>query len=276
MDIMEEPELALFVVELSLDGMPEFHDEFRVTRNAFKNAMQTYDALAELQEREPRLRIHCISTATDRNMDEIKRLSTFLFDRCPQMDHHNLAIIRGDRKDATLQGPHLRQYGELYGYIRRLWAPREEGRYGASVEPMLQWAKIETIQRETQFVPCTAGVLAGVVYANGDVSLCEIHEPIGNLRENSFKEIWNSKEAKELRESIARKECWCTTEIFMWPSIVYQPASLLRVMLGAKVWRKTVPLTQEEKVVIPLDKIGKIKEEPPDQIVQVNKPEEKM
>jgi hypothetical protein len=62
----------------------------------------------------------------------------------------------------------------------------------------------------------------------------------------------------------------------MWPSIVYQPASLLRVMLGAKVWRKTVPLTQEEKVVIPLDKIGKIKEEPPDQIVQVNKPEEKM
>lgn len=149
MNIIEEPELELFVVELSLDGMPQFHDEFKVTRNAFKNAMETYDALAKLQKSEPRLRIHCISTATDRNMDEIQRLSTFLFDRCPHMDHHNLAIIRGDRKDATLQGPQLRQYGELYDYIRRLWAPREEGRYGASVEPMLQWTKIETIQRET-------------------------------------------------------------------------------------------------------------------------------
>ena len=276
MNIIEEPELELFVVELSLDGMPQFHDEFRVTRNAFKNAMETYDALAKLQKSEPRLRIHCISTATDRNMDEIQRLSTFLFERCPHMDHHNLAIIRGDRKDATLQGPQLRQYGELYEYIRRLWAPREEGRYGASVEPMLQWTKIETIQRETQFVPCTAGVLAGVVYANGDVSVCEIHEPIGNLRENSFNEIWNSKEAKELRASIARKECWCTTEIFMWPSIVYQPTALLRVMSGAKVWQKTVPLTQEERVAIHLDEIAKIEEEPPDQLVQVNKPEEKM
>lgn len=276
MNIIEEPELELFVVELSLDGMPQFHDEFRVTRNAFKNAMETYDALAKLQESEPRLRIHCISTATDRNMDEIQRLSTFLFERCPHMDHHNLAIIRGDRKDATLQGPQLRQYGELYEYIRRLWAPREEGRYGASVEPMLQWTKIETIQRETQFVPCTAGVLAGVVYANGDVSVCEIHEPIGNLRENSFNEIWNSKEAKELRASIVRKECWCTTEIFMWPSIVYQPTALLRVMSGAKVWQKTVPLTQEERVAIHLDEIAKIEEEPPDQLVQVNKPEEKM
>ncbi len=125
-------------------------------------------------------------------------------------------------------------------------------------------------------MPCTAGVLAGVVYANGDVSVCEIHEPIGNLRENSFNEIWNSKEAKELRASIARKECWCTTEIFMWPSIVYQPTALLRVMSGAKVWQKTVPLTQEERVAIHLDEIAKIEEEPPDQLVQVNKPEEKM
>jgi len=271
-DIMQEPELEYFVVELSLDGMPQFHDEFRVTRNAFKNAIETYEALAKLQESEPRLRIHCISTATDRNMEEIKRLSTFLFERCPQMDHHNLAIIRGDRKDSTLQGPHLRQYGELYAYIRRLWAPREEGRYGTSVEPMLQWTKIKTIQRETQFVPCTAGVLAGVVYANGDVGVCEIHEPIGNLREDSFKRIWNSKEAKDLRESIARKECWCTTEIFMWPSIVYQPTALLRVILGAKLWQKPVALSQEERVTIPFDEIAKIEEEPPEQFVQVNEP----
>ncbi|MGB6423123.1 MAG: radical SAM protein, partial [Anaerolineales bacterium] len=90
---LEEPELDLFVVELSLDGMPHFHDQFRATKNAFKKAMETYDALVEIQERDQRLRIHAISTATDRNMDEIQRLTTYLYDRCSKMDHHNLAII---------------------------------------------------------------------------------------------------------------------------------------------------------------------------------------
>ena len=55
-------------------------------------------------------------------MDEIKKLTTFLYDRCPQMIHHNLAIIRGDRKNPTLRGPALEEYRQLYGYIRRLWS----------------------------------------------------------------------------------------------------------------------------------------------------------
>jgi MoaA/NifB/PqqE/SkfB family radical SAM enzyme len=66
--VLEEPEFDLFVVELSLDGMPEFHDTFRVAKNSFKKAMETYDALVELQKEDPRLRIHAISTATDVNM----------------------------------------------------------------------------------------------------------------------------------------------------------------------------------------------------------------
>jgi MoaA/NifB/PqqE/SkfB family radical SAM enzyme len=228
--------------------MPEFHDEFRVTKDAFKKAMETYDALAELQAQDPRLRIHSISTATDRNMDEIKRLTTYLYERCPNMDHHNLAIIRGDRKDPTLVWPSLEDYANLYQYIRRLWAPRELGRYGSIVEPMLQYNKLETLKKETQVVPCKAGIISAVVYANGDVGVCEIHKPIGNLRQKSFPEIWNSPEAQQLREKVACKGCWCTTEVFMWSSIVYQPLPLAKTMLGARVWEKVKPLEEGEKV----------------------------
>jgi MoaA/NifB/PqqE/SkfB family radical SAM enzyme len=249
---LEAKELELFAVELSLDGMPEFHDKFRVAPGSFEKAMETYDALVELQERDPRLRIHAISTATDVNMDEIKRLTTYLFDRCPKMDHHNLAIIRGDRKNPSLQGPSLQQYQELYQYIRRLWAPRETGRYGSMVEPMLQWAKLRTISEQTQVIPCRAGRISAVVYANGDVSVCELHTPLGNLRQKSFWEIWNSEEARKLRESIARKDCYCTTEVFLWSSIVYQPTRLAQAMLGAKVWQKAEPLRPDEKVEMTL------------------------
>ena len=247
-EVLHESPLKQFVVELSLDGMPEFHDEFRKSKNSFRKAMETYDALAELQEQEPRVQIHAISTATETNMAEIRRLTTFLFDRCPKMTHHNLAIIRGDRKNPTLKGPALQDYRDLYEYLRRLWSAREENRRGSVVEPMLQWAKLKAAEQERQYVPCRAGVLSAVVHANGDVGVCEQRPPLGNLRQHSFMEIWRSHIVGRIRESIRDKECYCTNEIFMWPSIVYQPAQLAKALVGAKVWQRPKPLRDDERV----------------------------
>jgi MoaA/NifB/PqqE/SkfB family radical SAM enzyme len=180
-------------------------------------------------------------------MAEIRKLTTFLYDRCPRMTHHNLAIIRGDRKNPTLRGPALAEYRELYTYIRRLWSDREATRYGSVVEPMLQWAKLKSVEKERQFVPCRAGVLSAVVHANGDVGVCEQRPPIGNLRQKSFMEIWRSHHASAIRRSIRQKECYCTNEIFMWPSIIFQPLSLAKSMLGAKVWERATPLDPNDR-----------------------------
>jgi hypothetical protein len=168
------------------------------------------------------------------------------------MDHHNLAVIRGDRKNKSLLAPDLKEYEELYDYIQRLWSPREVGRYGAIVEPLLQWAKVATLREDRQVVSCLAGKISGVVYANGDVGVCEIHQPIGNLRKNTFPEIWWSDQAKALRESIARKECHCTTEVFLWSSVVYQPPELIRAMAATRPWRKPLPLLPEERAPVTL------------------------
>ena len=255
-ELLQNRELDLFVAEISLDGMPGFHDTFRVARNSFKKAMETYDALAEIQRRDSRLRIHCISTATDVNMKEIKTLSKYLYQRCPAMDHHNLAIIRGDRKNPQLAAPLLEEYGKLYDYIQSLWSAREEGRYGSIVEPMLQWAKTKALREGRQVVACSAGRMSAVVYANGDVGVCEIHKPIGNLRDNTFPEIWNSETTRKLRDSIKNKECHCTTEVFMWPSIVFNPLSLSKAMVGAKVWKAPAQLNADERLPLELDESG--------------------
>jgi MoaA/NifB/PqqE/SkfB family radical SAM enzyme len=245
--VLQDRTLMLFAVELSLDGMPAFHDAFRKTKDSFRKAMETYDALVQIQDRDPRLQIHAVSTATDWNMAEIRQLTTFLYDRCPRMMHHNLAIIRGDRKNPTLKGPALAEYRDLYEYIRRLWHPREEHRFGSSVEPMLQWAKLEAADRQEQYVPCRAGILSAVVHANGDVGVCEQRPPLGNLRQRPFTEIWRSHAARQVRQSIRDKECYCTNEIFMWPSIVFQPAQLVKALIGARVWRRVRPLPDGER-----------------------------
>jgi hypothetical protein len=74
--------------------------------------------------------------------------------------------------------------------------------------------------------------------------------PLGNLRQHSFREIWYSEEAQELRRGIRDKECWCTNEIFLWSSINYQPRQLAKAMLAAKVWQKAEPLADTEKLKI--------------------------
>lgn len=236
--VLEEEDLMLFACELSLDGMPEYHNKFRGNDKSFEKAMETYEMLAALQKEDPRLRIHSISTATNQNMREIWELTSYLHERCPQMDHHNLAIIRGDRKDPSLLTPPIEDYRALSEHVRAVWRDREEERFGSIVEPMLQWAKTESVLQTRQVVPCKAGVLSGVVYANGDVSVCEMHEPLGNLRQASFREIWNSPRAQALRAQISAKACWCTTEVFLWPSIVFQPLHLVRSMIGGRIWKK--------------------------------------
>ena len=232
--LLKEKSFQYLICEISLDGMPEFHDRFRGKAGSFEKAMDTYQMLARLQKKDPRLRIHSISTATKDNIDELKELTKYLYDQCPAMDHHNIAIIRGDPKNPSLKRPHLNRYLELYRYASNIWNDREEGRFGAIVDPMLQWAKARTIRRQDQVVPCTAGNMAGVVYANGDVSLCESHPPVGNLRENSFFEIWKSSEASRQRVQIRSKHCHCTNEVFLWPSIVFQPFQLVRALAGIK------------------------------------------
>jgi MoaA/NifB/PqqE/SkfB family radical SAM enzyme len=249
-ETLQEKDLDLFVLEISLDGLGEFHDNFRGMKGAFERAMATYDALAELQAKDPRLRVHSISTATADNLDEIRRLTTYLFDRCPKMDHHNLAIIRGDRKNPDLRGPDLAEYMKLYDYVQRLWSSREENRYGSIVEPLLQTAKAKIVAEQRQVVSCKAGVLSAVVYANGDVALCETHPPVGNLRQNTFPEIWKSAAAEQLRASIRRKECYCTLEIALWSSFTFQPTELIPLMIDAKIWRKPKPLLPEDKAAV--------------------------
>ena len=239
-EMLKEPDLRLLAVEISLDGMAEYHNRLRGDGKSFERAMETYSELAKLLSIDERLKIHANTTVTSDNMEEVKKLSKYLHDNCPGIEHHNIAIIRGDRKNASLQGPALEEYKKVYEYIKNLWQPREEGRFGAVVEPMLQWAKCKTIDEQAQFIPCMAGKLVAVVYANGDVSVCESLPPLGNLRQKSFSRIWKSQEAQKVRQEIKDKMCFCTNEVFMWPSITFQPIQLLKALYEVKC-RNIIP-----------------------------------
>ena len=75
-------------------------------------------------------------------------------------------------------------------------------------------------------IPCLAGQSHMVVLGNGDVSACEMLEPVGNIKEQSWSTIDASQALASQRQSIRNKECHCTHNCAMLDSILFRPASI--------------------------------------------------
>ena len=55
---------------------------------------------------------------------------------------------------------------------------------------------------------CFAGNISTYITAEADVLPCyQIRKPIGNLYDNSFSDIWNSKKYNQLRKEFFRRDC---------------------------------------------------------------------
>ena len=236
--ILAQSELEQCVVELSIDGTADYHNRFRGDPRSFDNAIQTYYGLAAIARRDPRLRLRVVSTATRDNLDEIERLSQYLYERCPQLERHAVNMLQGERRRSNLRAPDLSRFIALTQRVQSLWSDRARDSRKRLTEPVLQWAKTRGLVTREQAVPCKAGVLSAVVYANGDVGVCEsdaAHPHLGNLREHGFRELWDSPQAQKARTMIRTKQCACVNERCLVPSLLYQPTEVALAMLKDSV-----------------------------------------
>lgn len=221
-------------IELSLDGTADFHNRFRGDAHSFDNAIQSYYGLAAIARKDQRLKLRVVSTATRDNLEELERLSHYLYDRCPQLEQHKLQMLEGERRRAGLRAPDPDRFFQLERRVAQLWAARLGFSSQRLRNPLLSWAKARAFAAREQLVPCKAGVLSAVVYGNGDVAVCETdsaHPRLGNLREHSFRELWNSPQADRARGMIRARQCACANERCLAMSMLYQPAGLARAMV---------------------------------------------
>ena len=210
-------------VNVSLDGTEKIHDKIRQVPGAFKKAIESYLYLEELKKEYCNLNIGIAGTIYNENYDDLFNLIDELKILAPDLQNFNLAFLRGLPKDRTYQLPSTQDLEKIYNYARKHF-PKNHSLVNRTIDEIIFELKIKTLRKKTQILTCKAGKLMGVVDANGDVRLCELLEPIGNLREASFEEIWQSREAEAGRKKIANHECWCTHECFLFPSLLAHPA----------------------------------------------------
>ena len=241
-DILQScPELHL-EVDISIDGFRETHDRIRGVPRNYEKALETISALQTLRSQCPNLSLYINSVIVKENEDEITALGR-LFEKTMELDGHYFQIIRGDPKDPSLKSVEPEKLKQIYESVlpinsRYVSKPSSKKSW---LDPLMRayWKAGYAFSYETQYrnyterrkwkMPCTAGQTSLVIDYNGDVRVCELRKPIGNLRKcgMDFQRFWNSIERKMEVRQVELDQCFCTHICFMYDSMRHSK----RVML---------------------------------------------
>ena len=213
-------------INLSLDGTEEIHNEIR-GMDCYTHVIETYRKLVHQKEKYPQLSIVVSTVITNRNYKILDEFHKELKKVMPKLDFHNLEIMRGDPMDKHYNAPSIQQLEELKPVIFGIWGSydyyksRIKSRIAHKQKRILfnNYLKILKTKKQPWF--CLAGKVHGVIDCNGDVSFCELLPKIGNLRRDSFAEIWNSEKADRMREFIKKRSCTCTHSCFQITNLVF-------------------------------------------------------
>jgi MoaA/NifB/PqqE/SkfB family radical SAM enzyme len=240
--------LALLV---SIDGVGDKHDEIRGHEGAFRSAMRTLQALAP-RRKELRLTLAVNQTVVDSagaaQYGELHRLLA------PLGIKNQVVVAYKDSATYTLApeadlAPRWPGQFETYGdlsreELERLFAAVEDDLASYSIPERaakryyLEGIRNRLLESGSSPNPKCVALHAHLrIFPNGDVPTCQFNgKRVGNLREQSFAQIWSGEPAEAGRRWVkACPGCWAECEVL--PSALYTgdlvrhalttPASLL-------------------------------------------------
>ena len=213
-----------FSLAISLDGFKETHDKIRATEGVFLKALTTLERLSELKKYYKNLEIVINTVITNKNIKELEPFMDFIYKNF-KVDYHDFELLRGDYKDAEYELASLEKVKRIHRsivknrerYLRRDHIAWYERLAVISFLVLVQKLKELSLAGGRTPYRCSAGKNIAVIDANGDLRLCELLSPIGNLKQQNynFSTVWNSIQANKLRDEIVRKHCFCTHNCFI-------------------------------------------------------------
>jgi MoaA/NifB/PqqE/SkfB family radical SAM enzyme len=205
------------IINLSLDGVGEKHDQVRGVKGNFERAMRTYAGLKALKERYKNFTLGVHTVISNFNIDEFDNIHKFV--REDLKPDQFISEIAEERVELDTVGMGITPPYEKYKpVIERLQEDiRAEHAQGvARITQAFRDRYYDTVKRtlveKRQIIPCMAGIASAQIAPNGDVWTCCIRaESVGNLRDYNydFTAAWTTAKANEMRRSIKAGECYC-------------------------------------------------------------------
>ncbi|HXI14393.1 MAG TPA: radical SAM protein [Thermoanaerobaculia bacterium] len=212
------------VVNLSLDHLGEKHDWIRGVPGNYKKLQATYAKLIDLRDRFDNLTVNLHTCLCSYNVDDLDEICEGVRRDFPKVSFHSFEMLRGDQPDKNIQPISTDRFREVLPQLESYWKSyRNYDGFLRFVKMYSRRVELSVLEQETQVRPCHAGTISGVLDARGEVRMCELREPVGNVRsaDYDFGKVWFSPEADAQRASIKAKECHCTHSCFMSSSLVF-------------------------------------------------------
>lgn len=224
--LLQEKKLKELNINLSIEGPKQIHDEIRGVK-CFDRVVQTYKKLAPLKKRFPKLSIMVSTVITNKNYKLLEQFHKQIKKDMPAIDFHNLEIMRGDPKNKNYSAPSVEQLEQLRPTVFKIWQSydyyrsRFQARIADKTKKILFENYLKIMKTRKQPWQCFAGRVHAVLDYKGDISVCELLPAIGNIRKQTFTEIWDSKRARVMKASIKAKKCTCTHSCFQITNLIF-------------------------------------------------------
>jgi MoaA/NifB/PqqE/SkfB family radical SAM enzyme len=226
-DIRRRQPNAELLIGLSLDGLEATHDRMRGKAGNYDQVWTAFEAIREL---DPRINIKITTVITNKNFSEILPLMRVV--QAKKADFHSVILLRATPPvpDVTLPplaelrriGPEMFSILNEYSYGQSAISARILRNY----HRFLWNVSLDILEQRTQVIPCYAGRSHMVVWGDGNVSSCEMLQPVGNLRKQRFRDVRAGDAMREQVRGIRNKECHCTHNCAMLTSVLFNPANL--------------------------------------------------
>ncbi len=228
--------LERLILTISVDGLPDTHDEIRAKKGSFRKLEETF---RQVRANFPELRIKINTVLNQRNKDEIIDLMNYVKENL-NPDFHGILFLRGSPLNNTYALPDVEEIRRLEDRIYEVQQKYHYGRTGmlGKIQKNYQSIKREIanliVEEKRQVIPCFGGQAHLVIYADGRVAPCELLPAAGSIRTSPLSEILSGPEFGGAVKKIKAGDCHCTHDCNFMENILFNFKLYPKLALGSK------------------------------------------
>jgi len=229
--LKELPDLEINI-GVSIDALYERHDFISKKSGAFEKAMETQRLLIELEKKHKNLSTKFYTVLSNDNIEESDKLFEYIVKEFG-FEKIGFSPLRGDPANPELKSPTPFEWDKLYNMYKKyiktkpldfkqfLINRKMENLHAINKKVLSSDGFIKGSEKNFGNISCSAGNNICVIDADGEVRVCELKEPVGNLRKYDY----------DIRKVLNKKQkhnCTCTHACFQNASVDVSPINYIK------------------------------------------------
>jgi MoaA/NifB/PqqE/SkfB family radical SAM enzyme len=224
------------IINLSLDGVGVKHDTIRGVPGNFEKFEERLAQYLELREAYSNLTVGIHSVISVFSVGHLDELIQYADQSAADQF---ITEIAEPRIELDTVGLPITPDPETYGQAIDRLIDYVDSKQFSGLSRITEAFRVEyyklvkrILNEQDQVIDCYAGWASAQIYADGTVWPCCVRaDDLGNLRDHhyDFKEIWFGEAIKEVRRSIAAKECYCPLANASYTNMLLDGPTLSRV-----------------------------------------------